>query len=196
MGKAEDLELLAERTRRNKAKFIDRYLELGSIGATMEALGVRRQLFAQWCREDPEFKRVYYEELLPARRDKVISQVYRLTQQKQGVFSCPVCLGAGKLESKVICHGCHGKGWIEVRSDMVQLTAGFGFLKATDHLADPYDQLLFIDKHALEIAGSKDAEPVRLTVKIVRPDGRQPTKAPATRTADTKTNTDQASSTK
>lgn len=26
---------------------------------------------------------------------------------------CPVCNGAGKYNEK-ICHGCNGKGWIEV----------------------------------------------------------------------------------
>jgi hypothetical protein len=26
---------------------------------------------------------------------------------------CPVCVGTGKIE-KETCHGCNGKGWVEV----------------------------------------------------------------------------------
>ena len=32
--------------------------------------------------------------------------------------SCPVCLTKGKYEDKV-CHGCNGKGWVEVRDEPV-----------------------------------------------------------------------------
>lgn len=27
---------------------------------------------------------------------------------------CPVCEGKGKLSSMIGCHGCQGKGWVEV----------------------------------------------------------------------------------
>jgi len=29
---------------------------------------------------------------------------------------CPVCKGTGKYEEK-LCHGCGGKGWIEIGKD-------------------------------------------------------------------------------
>ena len=30
---------------------------------------------------------------------------------------CPICGGSGKLPDKVTCHGCGGKGWVEVGKD-------------------------------------------------------------------------------
>jgi hypothetical protein len=30
---------------------------------------------------------------------------------------CPVCNSLGTLQCNVICHGCDGKGWVEVRSE-------------------------------------------------------------------------------
>lgn len=31
---------------------------------------------------------------------------------------CPVCNGSGKYCGK-LCHGCSGKGWVEVREDTI-----------------------------------------------------------------------------
>jgi DnaJ-class molecular chaperone len=45
---------------------------------------------------------------------------------------CPVCLGKGRIPDESFkgttspidkqCHGCAGKGWVEVHEDMPQLT--------------------------------------------------------------------------
>ena len=34
---------------------------------------------------------------------------------------CPICHGVGKIEGKT-CHGCFGRGWIEVRDEHIPLT--------------------------------------------------------------------------
>lgn len=138
---------------RNKKLFLEKYPEHGSIGATLQAIGIKsRTSFYKWCKSDTHFKQVYEAELLPNRRDAVQSVVYRMATAHKSVALCPVCEGSGKYGDKG-CHGCHGKGWVEVRTDGAQLTAAFGFLKATDHAADEYDRAVFTEKNQVELMG-------------------------------------------
>lgn len=137
----------------NKKKFIELYPQYGTIGATLKTIGVKsRVTFYNWCNADSEFKAIYEQELLPNRRDTLASQVYQTAISKQHVAICPVCEGRGKYDDKQ-CHGCKGKGWVEVHGDTVQLTACFGFLKATDHCQDEHDRLVFTEKNQVEQSG-------------------------------------------
>jgi len=118
-----------------KSQFKKFYPEYGTIGATLKAIGIKaRNTFRYWCEVDPEFKRVYQEELLPNRRDEVASVIYQAAT-----------------------------GRIKLNKD--QLTAAFGFAKATDHAGDPYDNLVFTEKHQMELA-NKDDKPLILRVEI------------------------------
>lgn len=147
----------------NKKEFIKNYPEYGTVGSTLKSIGIKsRNTFYRWMEADPNFKRVYEEELLPNRRDDVASVVYRMGTAHKSVALCPVCEGSGKYDDKQ-CHGCKGRGWVEVRADGVQLTAAFGFLKATDHVDNKYDKLIFIEKNQIEFAG-KDGGPVVIRV--------------------------------
>lgn len=39
---------------------------------------------------------------------------------------CPVCMGKGNITSECnkICHGCYGKGWVEVNEE-IDVRIGF-----------------------------------------------------------------------
>jgi len=143
-----------EKLSKNKKLFLEKYPEYGTVGKTLKEIGVKsRQTFYDWLKNDAKFKAAYENELLPNRRDEVASIVYRMATAHESVAICPVCEGTGKYGDDRNCHGCHGKGWVEVHADGTQLTAAFGFLKATDHNDDPKakDRLNFTDKH--EITG-------------------------------------------
>jgi hypothetical protein len=58
---------------------------------------------------------------------------------------CPICHGKGEIgtgqhnttgETKKTCHGCHGKGWIEVSN-------GFYPIVVQPHPANPYPSFPF-----------------------------------------------------
>jgi hypothetical protein len=138
----------------NKKLFIQKYPEYGSIGETLRAIGLKeRKTFYKWLATDANFNAIYYHELLPNRRDTVQSVVYRMATANKSVAICPVCEGSGKYEGTKNCHGCHGKGWVEVHADTAQLTAAFGFLKASDHAADDNDKLVFIERNQVQLTG-------------------------------------------
>ncbi len=162
-----------ETTCANKKAFIKAYPEYGSIGEALKAVGVKsRKTFYNWMSSDPAFKATYETQLLPNRRDQVQSVVYRMATAHQSVALCPVCKGTGKYSDKN-CHGCRGKGWVEVHADGAQLTAAFGMLKASDRAADEHDKLTFVDKNQLEVTG-KDGTPLPTPTFIFNmPDGKQ-----------------------
>jgi hypothetical protein len=121
---------------RNKAQFIKLYPQYGSIGETLKAIGIkRRRTFYDWCESDPKFKEIYETELLPARRDTLVSRLYQCA------------MGKLKLQRE-------------------QLTAIYGFLKATDHMADQYDNIIFTEKHQHELVG-EGGGPIQQETKIV-----------------------------
>jgi hypothetical protein len=152
-----------QETNHKKKLFLEKYPEYGAVWPTLKFIGVKsRKTFYNWCESDSKFKAKYQEELLPNRRDELVSIVYRMATAHMSVAICPVCDGAGKFE-KNNCHGCRGRGWVEVRADGTQLTAAFGFLKATDHVAD--DGLIFVEKRQLEMLG-KDGNPITFTLKF------------------------------
>lgn len=114
---------------RNKKLFLEKYLEYGTVGATMKAIGLkRRETFYDWCRRDAHFKKLYETELLPNRRDEMAALMYRYASGKLGDQNLP--------DTRVRCM--------------------FGFLKATDHVDDPADlgRLVFCEKNQVEIAGA------------------------------------------
>lgn len=41
---------------------------------------------------------------------------------------CPICYGTGKIKKKT-CHGCGGKGWIEVSNGRRCWTMDYPFIK-------------------------------------------------------------------
>jgi len=152
---------VTERISKNKKLFLEKYPEYGSVGETLSNIGVKsRQTFYDWLKADPKFKAVYENELIPNKRDKVSSVVFKIATAENNVVKCPVCEGSGKYgDSK--CHGCKGLGWVYVHADNVQLTAAFGYLNATDHNDDPKakDRLKFTQKH--EVTG-KDGGPIEV----------------------------------
>ena len=65
----------------NKRLFIEKYPECGSVGATLKAIGIKsRRTFYNWCDADPHFKEFYYNELLPNRRDILVSEMYHIAK--------------------------------------------------------------------------------------------------------------------
>lgn len=121
----------------NKKLFLEKYPEYGTIGATIKAIGLkRRTTFYTWCEKDPAFKAHYESELLPNRRDEVASIVYRAATGREKIATA------------------------------TQLTAAFGFLKATDHNDDASakDRLVFCEKNQVEIAGA-GGKPIELVVR-------------------------------
>lgn len=143
----------------NKKQFIRLYPEYGSVGSTLKAIGIKsRNTFYSWLNNDERFKNIYEKELLPNRRDEMVSTVYQTGLGKNRVALCPICDGSGKYKDGK-CHGCKGCGWIYIPSDGTQLTAAFGFLKATDHIEDPdtKDRLVFIEKNQVELTGKGGA---------------------------------------
>lgn len=129
----------------NKKKFLQLYPDYGSIGSTLKAIGIKtRSRFYGWCKADPKFKEIYETELLPNRRDEMVSVVYRAA-----------------------------RGDLKLQKD--QLTAAFGFLKATDHAAEPMDKLVFVEKYQHELSGVGGG-PVPVRVEIVNTDGTRPFK--------------------
>jgi len=152
---------VTERISKNKKLFLEKYPECGTVGATLSEIGVKsRQTFYDWLKSDPKFKATYESELIPNRRDKVASVVFRIATAEKNVVICPVCDKTGKVDGRQ-CHGCKGKGWVEVHADNTQLTAAFGYLNATDHNDDPKakDRLKFTQKH--EVTG-KDGGPIEV----------------------------------
>lgn len=117
---------------REKQAFIDNFPEYGTVGATIVAIGLKKCMtFYIWCAKDPEFKRIYDEELKPQQRDMVVSQIYR------------AAMGKIKLTQQ-------------------QLTAAFGYAKATDKSAQ--DGLIFREQYAHELSGPGGKE---ITLKVV-----------------------------
>jgi hypothetical protein len=116
---------------RNKRLFLEKYPDYGSIGATLRAIGIKsRRTFYNWRDSDPHFKEVYETELLPNRRDELVSEMYRIAR--------------GSLKATA-----------------VQVTALFGFLKATDHADTGPDRLCFTERYRHELMG-KDGGPMEV----------------------------------
>jgi hypothetical protein len=148
-----------ESINRNKKLFLEKYPEHGTVGATMKAIGLkRRETFYDWCKDDPQFKKIYQTELLPNRRDVVVSTVFKMATAQRNVAVCPVCEGTGKYDGNKNCHGCRGRGWVEVHADSTQLTAAFGFLKATAHIDKGFDRLVFAEKYQVTGEGGGPLE--------------------------------------
>ncbi|MDD5220508.1 MAG: hypothetical protein PHV11_08075 [Candidatus Bipolaricaulis sp.] len=140
----------------NKKAFLKRYLDYGSVGETLKSIGIKsRMTFYTWMKADPNFKRIYEEELLPARRDEVISVVYRAATGRLGTYT----------ETTTKKNGDVVTAEMPIVLPQTQLTAAFGFLKATDHNDDPKskDRVVFIEKNQIELAG-KDGGPVVIRV--------------------------------
>lgn len=118
---------------RSKRLFLEKYPEYGSIGATLKAIGIKqRRTFYFWCEADPHFEEIYRTELLPNRRDELVSRMYRIATG-------------------------------QVKATAGQLTALFGFLKATDHVAD--DDLVFTERYQHELMG-KGGGPIALEQRV------------------------------
>lgn len=128
-----------------KREFIKVYPEHGTIGATLQAIGIkRRRTFYDWTANDAAFKACYEDELLPNRRDEVASMVYRTATGQLGKHIRTFTNKFGKLIEEEVAN--------EIPS--TQLTAAFGFLKATDHVdKDGKDRLVFCEKNQIELNG-------------------------------------------
>lgn len=129
----------------NKKLFIKNYLEYGTVWATLRAIGVKsRQTFYNWCESDPEFKRFYEHELVLNRRDELASLVYRVATGRLGTH----------IKTVTYKNGTTTKEEVPNEIPQTQLTAAFGFLKATDHTDHPKepqapDKLIFTEKYQL-----------------------------------------------
>jgi hypothetical protein len=131
---------------KGKQAFIKLYPEYGSVGATLKAIGIKsRNTFYNWLKDD-RYRGIYENELLPNRRDEVVSLVYRVATGKLGTHVKTVTYKNGTETTE------------EVPNEVpqTQLTAAFGFLKATDHTDHPKepnapDKLIFTEKY--QIAG-------------------------------------------
>lgn len=132
----------------NKKTFIKLYPEHGSVGMTLKAMGIKsRNTFYNWL-NDSKFKEIYENELLPNRRDEVVSLVYRVATGRLGTHLKTITHKNGKTTTE------------EVPNEIpqTQLTAAFGFLKATDHTDHPKDpsapdRLIFTEKYQLSGEG-------------------------------------------
>ena len=66
---------------------------------------------------------------------------------------CPVCGGLGKVQSDVICHGCGGRGWVEVRDEQNQKPE-----IEKKFVTNPIDTRTIADGHRDKDAGKLDGE--------------------------------------
>jgi len=131
----------------NKRQFLEKYPEYGTVGATMRAIGVKcRRTFYKWRASDPRFKEIYETELLPNRRDELASMMYRMGTGRLGFH----------LKTTTYKNGTIVEEEVPNEIPPTQLTAMFGFLKATDHNEDPdaKDRLVFCEKNQVEISGA------------------------------------------
>lgn len=52
----------------------------------------------------------------------IISALTTLKEDKMKAVICPVCNGTGDYpnlaKNTLTCHGCNGKGWVEVQEDL------------------------------------------------------------------------------
>jgi len=143
-------------TCQNKKLFLEKYPEYGSVGATMAAIGVKcRRTFYKWLDADPAFKEQYETELLPNRRDELVSLLYRVATGRLGTH----------VKTYIRKDGTETTEEVPNEIPATQLTGIFGFLKATDHndIPDSPDRLHFTEKHQLEMAG-KGGGPVKIVV--------------------------------
>lgn len=135
----------------NKKRFIEAYPDCGSVGATLKAIGVKaRQTFYNWCGDDPKFRAYYEGELLPNRRDELVSLLYKTATGRLGTTVSTTTnyktLKETTKEEPIVL-------------PPTQLTALFGFLKATDHADKGFDRLIFIDRQ--QVTGA-DGGPIEV----------------------------------
>lgn len=111
---------------RAKRLFIEKYPEYGSVWLTLRAIGVKsRRTFYRWCESDPRFKEVYLSELLPNRRDELVSRMYQIATGN---------LKASDTELRALF------GFLKATDHISK--------------ADPYDTLVFADRNQVELTGS------------------------------------------
>jgi hypothetical protein len=138
-----------ESASKGKQAFIKLYPEYGSVGATLKAIGIKRRwTFYCWL-NDEKFREIYENELLPNRRDEVVSLVFRTATGKLGTH----------IETVTYKNGTVTKEEVPNEIPQTQLTAAFGFLKATDHIEDAgaKDRLVFCEKNQIELTGKGGA---------------------------------------
>jgi len=139
----------------SKQKFLKLYPEYGAVGPTMKAIGLKcRRTFYNWLENDPKFKELYLTELMPNRRDELISLLYKAAAGKLGTTTETTTNYKTLKETTKE---------VPIVLPQTQLTAIFGMLKATDHNDTGEDKLIFVEKHQLEVSG-KDGEPIILKV--------------------------------
>ncbi len=105
-----------ESASRGKQAFIKLYPDYGSVGSTLKAIGVKsRNTFYNWLKDD-RFRGIYENELLPNRRDEVVSLVYRVATGRLGTHVKTVTYKNGTETTE------------EVPNEIpqTQLTAAFG----------------------------------------------------------------------
>lgn len=142
---------------RNKKLFIKLYPEYGSIGPTLKAIGIKaRKTFYNWCDNDPKFKGYYLTELLPNRRDELVSLLYKTALGR---------LGTNTETTMDYKRGRETTKEVPIVLPQTQLTAIFGMLKATDHIDTGADRLIFVEKHQLELSG-KDGQPIKYDITV------------------------------
>jgi hypothetical protein len=140
-----------ETASKSKQAFIKLYPEYGSVGATLKAIGIKsRWTFYCWLK-DEKFKALYENELLPNRRDEVVSWVYRVATNRLGTHIKTVTYKNGTVTEEEVSN----------EAPPTQLTSAYGFLKATDHIEEPdaKDRLVFCEKNQIELTG-KDGRPL------------------------------------
>lgn len=122
---------------RNKESFVREYPACGTIGETLSLIGIKsRTTFYNWLKEDAEFKAKYEKELQPNRRDAVATIIYKIAM--------------GKMPN----------------ATSQQLTAAFGFLKATEGGKDKQvDDLTFTERVKSDVNNSGE------TILIIKEDG-------------------------
>ncbi len=120
----------------NKRLFIEKYPEYGSIGRTLRAIEIKS-------------RQTFYSWCESDPRFKEFYKTVLLPNRRDELITVVYQAAVGKM-----------------RINREQLLAAFGFLKATNHVDDEYDDLDFREKYEHAIAG-KDGKPIELIARVV-----------------------------
>jgi hypothetical protein len=117
-----------------KARFLRAYLKEGTVGEAARACKLDRATVYGWLDQDKAFQKSY-QDLQHARRDKLVSILYHAAV---GNF--------GSLTEVVVSRERSFSHKVPRQLSGMQLQAILNFLRATDHLSNPHDSIVFADK--------------------------------------------------
>jgi hypothetical protein len=118
----------------DKTRFLRAYLREGTVGEAARACKLDRAAVYQWLDQDEAFKKSY-QDLQHARRDKLVSILYHAAVGNFGSYTEVVVSRDRSFSHRV-----------PRQLSAMQLQAIMNFLRATDHLANPHDAIVFTDK--------------------------------------------------